>query len=252
MAITPMMIITPTVITDGRKLYISAQPVSFMNSDLLANSGYENSKISGVDFQSLFKNQGGANLRFLSALRMCATFPYISPNTSLPSDPPIHIMDAGISDNFGLSDAARFLYAFKEWIAENTSGVVIFSVRDSPKLSTITEKSGQTIVDNFSQPISNVYNNFENFQDIGNDLLLGYGKSWFDGQIDRVDIEYQAETYVNILNKMDSIRQNNARASLSWRLTTREKHGILNNINTPSNRAQMEKLKELISEPTNQ
>jgi hypothetical protein len=83
-------------------------------------------------------------------------------------------------------------------------------------------------------------------------LLLGYGKSWFDGQIDRVDIEYQAETYVNILNKMDSIRQNNARASLSWRLTTREKHGILNNINTPSNRAQMEKLKKLISEPTNQ
>lgn len=248
LSVIPMLVISPTVVTDGRKLYISSQPVSYMNSDLLAYSYYENAKISGVDFQSLFKNHGGGNLRFLSALRMCATFPYITPNTSLPTEPSIHIMDAGISDNFGLSDAVRFLYAFKDWIETNTSGVIFFSVRDSPKLSTIAEKSSQTFIDDFSQPISNVYNNFENFQDIGNDLLIGYGQSWFNGKIDRIDIEYQAETYVNILNKMDSIRQNNARASLSWRLTTREKQGIINNINTPTNRGQMEKLKLLLSQ----
>lgn len=244
----PMLIISPTVITDGRKLYISSQPVSYMNSDLLAYSYYENAKISGVDFQSLFRNHGGENLRFLSALRMCATFPYITPNTSLPTEPPIYIMDAGISDNFGLSDAVRFLYAFRDWIEANTSGVIFFSIRDSPKLNSITKSSSQTIIDDFSQPISNVYNNFENFQDIGNDLLIGYGRSWFNGKIDRIDIEYQAETYVNILNEMDSIRQSNARASLSWRLTTREKHGIINNINTSANRSQMEKLKALLSE----
>jgi hypothetical protein len=158
-------------------------------------------------------------------------------------------MDAGISDNFGLSDAVRFLYAFKEWIEENTSGVIFFAIRDSPKISTITRKSSLTIIDDFSQPISNVYNNFENFQDIANDLLIGYGESWFDGKIDRIDIEYQAETYVNILNEMDSIRQNNARAALSWRLTTREKHGIVNNINTSSNREQLQRLMKLLNTP---
>ena len=54
---------------------------------------------AGIDFQTLFEDQSGRELRFLSALRMSATFPYITPNTTLPTDPPIHIMDAGISDN---------------------------------------------------------------------------------------------------------------------------------------------------------
>lgn len=245
-SLIPMMILSPTVVTDGRKLYISSLPASYMNSDLLGYPDNAQAKMSGVDFQKLFKNQEGENLRFLSALRMCATFPYITPTTTLPTDPPIEIMDAGISDNFGVSDAIRFLYAFREWIADNTSGVIILSIRDSPKLNQITKKKGRSLFDSFSQPISSVYNNFENFQDITNDNLIGYASSWFPGPIHRVDIQYQAETYTNVLNEMDSIRQNNARASLSWRLTTREKQGIINNIQTPSNRAELERLKTLL------
>lgn len=242
----PMMILAPTVVNDGRKIYISALPVSYMNSDLLNYKSYSNPKISGAYFGHLFSELQGDSLRFLSALRMSATFPYITPNTTLPTNPPIEIMDAGISDNFGLTDAVRFLYAFREWIEENTSGIVVVSIRDSPKLSTISEKKGQTIIDNFSQPISSVYNNFENFQDITSDNLLGYAKSWFHAPIDRIDIQYQAETYVDILNEMDSIRQNNARASLSWRLTEREKEGVVENINTERNKEELAKLKGLL------
>jgi hypothetical protein len=244
--IIPMVMMSPTVITDGRKIFISPQPASFMNSDLLEFPSYRNAKMSGVDFQRLFQDQGGANLRFLSALRMCATFPYITPSTTLPTDPPVYIMDAGISDNFGLSDAVRFLYAFRNWISENTSGVIFISIRDSPKLGTIAKKESPSIIDDFSQPISSVYNNFENFQDIGNDNLISYADSWFDGKIDRIDIEYQANTYVDILNKMDSLRQNSARASLSWRLTTREKEGIINTINTRSNQIELRRLVDLL------
>ncbi len=247
----PMMILAPTVVNDGRKMYISALPVSYMNSDLLNFKTYSNPKISGADFSHLFSEQQGDSLRFLSALRMSATFPYITPNTTLPTNPPIEIMDAGISDNFGLTDAVRFLYAFREWIEENTSGIIVVSIRDSPKLSTISEKKGQTIIDNFSQPISSVYNNFENFQDITSDNLLGYAKSWFNAPIDRIDIQYQAETYVDILNEMDSIRQNNARASLSWRLTEREKVGVVENINTDRNKEELDKLKILLELTTN-
>jgi hypothetical protein len=245
-SLVPMIILTPTVVNDGRKLFIGARPVSFMNADILSHPGYNQPKISGVDFHRLFKDQGAENLRFLSALRMSATFPYITPNTTLPTEPPIQIMDAGISDNFGLSDAVRFLYAFKEWIAENTSGVVFISIRDSPKLGTIAPKEGQTIMDAITQPISTVYNNFENFQDINSDMLIGQAGSWFNSRIERIDIQYQAESYVPILQKMDSIRQNNARASLSWRLTTREKNSIVENLNSPANKAQLEKLKQLL------
>ncbi len=244
--IIPMVILTPTVINDGRKIYIASRPVSFMNEEIESFRDYSSAKISGVDFQRFFAEQGSANLRFLSALRMSATFPYITPNTTLPSDPPIQIMDAGISDNFGLSDAVRFTYAFKDWISENTSGVIYLSIRDSPKLATINAKSGQTIMDDITQPISSVYNNFENFQDITSDLLIGHAHSWLSVPIDRVDIQYQAESYTPILQKMDSIRQNSARASLSWRLTTREKDGIVGNIKSPKNRAELTKLKRLL------
>lgn len=245
----PIMILAPTVVNDGRKIYISAMPNSYMNTDLLEFENYSNTKVGGVDFSSLFSSLQGDSLRFLTALRMSATFPYITPNTTLPTNPPIEIMDAGISDNFGLTDATRFLYAFRSWVEENTSGVVIVSIRDSPKLGSINAKEGQTIIDNFSQPISSVYNNFENFQDITSDNLLGNAKSWLHAPIHRIDIQYQAETYVDILNEMDSIRQNNARASLSWRLTHREKIGIIGNIHTKRNKEELAKLKSLL-EPT--
>jgi hypothetical protein len=243
----PMVILTPTVVNDGRKLYIASRPVSFMNYEINNLTDYNAAKYSGIDFHQLFKAQGADSLRFLSALRMSATFPYITPNTTLPSEPPVQIMDAGISDNFGLSDAVRFLYCFKDWIAENTSGVVFVSIRDSPKLGTINPKKGQTIVDDLTQPISSVYNNFENFQDINSDMMIGHAKSWFNNSIDRIDIEYQAENYSPILQKMDSIRQNSARASLSWRLTTREKQGIVNTINSEANQEQINKLLRLLS-----
>lgn len=244
----PMMILTPTIVNDGRKLYIAARPVSFLNYEIVNFPEYTDQKYSGVDFQRLFQDQGGKNLRFLSGLRMCATFPYITPNTQLPTDPPIHIMDAGISDNFGLNDAVRFMYAYRDWIAENTSGVVFVSIRDSPKLANISRREGQSIVDAFTQPISSVYNNFENFQDITSDLLIGYSHSWFNNKIDRVDIEYEAMDYVPVLQKMDSLRKTNARASLSWRLTTREKQSVISNISSEKNKLAIDRLKKLLEE----
>jgi len=242
----PMVILTPTVINDGRKLYIASRPVSFMNSEIENYKDYYQAKVSGIDFHRFFKEQDSEDLRFLSALRMSATFPYITPNTTLPTNPPIQIMDAGISDNFGVSDAVRFLYAFREWAKENTSGVVFVSIRDSPKLRQINEKSSQTIMDNMTQPISSVYNNFENFQDITSDMLIGQAHSWLPLPIDRIDIEYQSENYTEVLQKMDSIRNNSARASLSWRLTTREKQGIVSNIHSDKNREAIQKLVKLL------
>lgn len=245
-AMIPMMVLSPTIVNDGRKLYIASRPVSFLNSELVTLPRDAAQKFSGIDFQRLFGSEQGGQLRFLSGLRMCATFPYITPNTSLPTNPSLYIMDAGISDNFGLNDAIRFMYAYREWIQENTSGVVFVSIRDSPKLAPVPERKGQTLIDEFTQPISSVYNNFENFQDITSDLLIGYSKSWFSNQIDRVDIEYQAGSYVPILQQMDSIRKNNARASLSWRLTTREKQSLIDNMDSEKNREAVEKLKRLL------
>jgi hypothetical protein len=245
-AIVPMVILSPTIVNDGRKLYISPQPVGYLNSDILNFPNYQNSKLSGVDFQKMFREHGGAKLRFLSALRMSATFPYITPNTSLPTHPPIQIMDAGISDNFGIADAVRFIYPFRDWISANTSGIVILSIRDSPKLAPISEEKGNTLLDDFTQPIASVYNNFENFQDITNDNLVGYARTWFKGPIDRVDLQYLPVSYSDILQNMDSIRQHSVRASLSWRLTSKEKRDVVETLNTYPNQKEMERLVKLL------
>ena len=246
-AMVPMIILSPIITNDGRKLYISPHPVSYLNTEIHNLPGYGESKIGGVDFRKLFSANQSDSLRFLSALRMSATFPYITPNTTLPTSPAIEIMDAGVSDNFGLTTTVRFLYAFRKWIRENTSGVVILSIRDSPKLTTIPAQLGQSILDNLTQPISSVYNNLENFQDITNDVLIGQAVSWLGSPIERLELQYRSDdSYIPILQKMDSIRQNNARASLSWRLTMREKQSVMNNINQPRNMQAMDRLKELI------
>jgi len=129
----PMLLMAPTIVNDGRKLYISAQPVSYMNSPLLNNLPVANQKLKGVEFLRLFEEQDASHIRFLSALRMNATFPYITPNVALPSEPIMEVMDAGLSDNFGVSDAVKFLYIFRDWISENTSGVIFLTIRDTPK-----------------------------------------------------------------------------------------------------------------------
>ncbi len=236
-AIIPMLIIAPTIVNDGRKLFISPHQVSYMNM----NGAFEQSdnlEIEGVDFLTLFNDQGAKNLRFLSALRMSASFPYITPSITLPSNPPMLIMDAGISDNFGISDAIRFLYAFRDWISENTSGVVILSIRDSLKDGPIAKNVNLSLFEKFSTPISNIYNNFENMQDINNDSKIEFSKSWFSGDLVRIDMEY-----IPPIEPISNIR---TRASLNWRLTSREKKNIEQSIRNPKNIEAMDNLRRLL------
>ena len=228
----PMLIMAPTIINDGRKLFISPQNVSYMAADPVHDNW------SGVDFLRLFEKQGSSNLTFYSALRMNAAFPYITPNVSLPSKPALEIMDAGITDNFGVNDAVRFLYVFKDWISENTSGIVILSIRDSKKEFPISNKEGTSIIEKFTTPISSIYSNFENLQNINNDSQIQHARSWFKGDLKHMVIEYDPQLNVNITDK----------ASLNWRLTENEKQSLLENINSNVNQNKMNTLNKLLIE----
>lgn len=247
-SIIPMLIMAPTIINDGRKLYISPHNVSYLTN--VSDSTSYGNKLNGVDYLRFFSDQSSERLRFLSGLRMSATFPYITPNVTLPSTPPTELMDAGITDNFGVSDAIRFLFAFKDWISENTSGVVIMSIRDSEKDSPIQPTQNLSLFERFTLPISSIYENFEGLQDVTNDNKIEYARSWFNGSIDRVDFQYIPEEYVRQnLSKSDELRMKNVqRASLSWRLTGREKRSVVNNINTHANQKALLKLRELLEE----
>ncbi len=230
----PILVMAPTVVNDGRKLYLSSQSVSFFNTghDLV------DVKQQGVDFRRLLTKQGADSLRFLSALRMSATFPYITPNVTLPTQPPIEIADAGISDNFGVADALTYLHVFKDWILENTSGVILLTIRDSEKEPEITSIEKESLFQRLFSPLKGVYDNWDYVQTIKNEKQYDVLKSTMGDHVNRVEFEYR-------LNLDGSPKD---RASLSWRLTEREKKNIIRAIEHPLNQKSLHSLRTLFVE----
>jgi hypothetical protein len=81
-------------------------------------------EIDGIDFGRFFAAQQADSLDFSSAMRMNCTYPFILPNVWMPTTPSVETLDAGFRDNYGLGLAIRFAHIFKDWIMENTGGVV--------------------------------------------------------------------------------------------------------------------------------
>ncbi|MBO9702495.1 MAG: patatin-like phospholipase family protein [Sporocytophaga sp.] len=253
-ALIPLIIMSPTVINDGRKLFISSQHCSYMTTSPPEEADL-NQKIKGIEFQRFYEEQDSKNLRFLSAMRMSATFPYVTPNVELPSIPSMEIMDAGIADNFGIRDAVRFLYVFREWISKNTSGVVFVCIRDSQKDSPIEKKAEASIFQKMFTPIGSLYNNWDYLQDFNNDNLIEGAYGWFDGKINVVNFEYIPKPrYWGILKEKKinpeevEKKEIGERAVLSWHLTTREKQSLKRTILENNNQESLNHLKKLLSD----
>jgi hypothetical protein len=231
-AIIPMMFLTPTIINDGRLLYISSQPISYMSSKQTGKFISNPTLPDGIEFSRFFKVQAADSLWFSSALRMNCTFPYIAPVVSLPSEPAIEIMDAGFRDNYGMSIAIKYLFTFRNWISTNTSGVIIIQTRDSYRKLTMENKSNNSLLNVISNPVGNIYSNMFNMQDFNHDQLIQYAGSWFDGPIDVIDLQLKSHDVKNI--------------SMSWHLTSKEKIRIRESVKLPENQQAIAKLKELL------
>ena len=228
----PMMVFSPTIVNDGRRLMISPQPISYLASHVKDSTFQFEPTIDEIEFRQLFRDQAADNIKFTSVLRMNATFPYILPAVTLPSHPQIQVMDAGIRDNTGLKTSLKFLFVFRKWIEENTSGVIFVDVRDSHKARPIEEKPRMTFLENIITPLGNIYGNLLTIQDYNQDEAYEYAKSWFHAPFDFVIFE--------LPTKEQDI-------SLSWHLTTREKRLVENSVNLKDNLTAMEKLLSLLS-----
>lgn len=227
----PMLVISPNIVNDGRTLMISPLPVSYLLKSK-HNIGFEYAIADGIELKSFFKNQDAGNLRFITALRMNSTFPYIMPAATLPSEPAIEVMDAGIRDNYGVLNSIRYLLTFKEWIMQNTSGVVFVQIRDNTKFEKVPHYPIKTILGKLLSPFRNVSGNFIVMQDYQNDLYLESLKAIFGKQI----------TFINF-----EMPQREERISLSWHLTEKEKLYIVNESDNGENIKSLEKLKELLN-----
>lgn len=228
----PMLIVNPTIINNGKRLIISPQPTSYLSCIAPQNSISSNYLLESIEFKRLFKYHGANNLKFTSALRMSSTFPYVMPIVHLPSKPQLKVMDAGLRDNFGMKNTIKFLYTFRNWIKNNTSGVIFIQIRDTPKQHDVEEIEEKSILASLSAPVGTVYKNLFLTQDYDHDQLLQYTSEWFKGNVDVIDFT------------LDNTKEQ--KLSLSWHLTEKEKKITYNSINLPQNQYAIKKLIHLI------
>ena len=228
----PMMIFSPSIVNDGRKLMISSQHISFLTQNTRTNKTSYNKLFDAIEYSRFFEKQKSSQILFSSVLRMSATFPYISPVVSLPSEPRIEIMDAGLRDNFGLETTLRFIKTFNDWILENTSGIVIIQIRDKHKNSPIEENPSQTLIQALTRPMGSFYGNLFDVQDYNQNALIQMADVWCKSKIEFIDLQLRNE-------KNDHI-------SLSWHLTNKEKKKVFASIFLQENQRAIKRIVELL------
>lgn len=234
----PQLILTPSIVNDGRRLLLSAQGSSHL---MVASSGKLTASPlvpDAVDLATLVGPEQRDSLRFLTALRMNATYPYILPFVDLPTEPSLSVMDAGYRDNYGILTAARFVQIFAEWIKENTSQVIFiqtstyFGGRDR-----VPSKRKQGLLGSLFAPLG-LAGNFTSVQVQEQDNSLGYlydilGEEHF--HLLRFNYKPQSKTSL--------------RAAISFHLTQREKEAICSGIMRPDYQAQIAALQQLLARP---
>ncbi len=188
----PLMILSSTVTRDFKKMLISPQPISFLMQTEYQDSTAKMVGPDAIDFTALFKNMDPMNLRMLTALRMNATYPYILPSVWLPSDPVIDVMDAGLRDNLGEETSLRFLNIFKDWINENTRGVLIIQIRSRKKGSWDGGFKASGISEMITNPFTMMQKNWFRLQDYFQDDGISYLQNTLGYKLHRVSLMYIA------------------------------------------------------------
>lgn len=229
----PAMILSPTIVNDGRRLFISPQPVSWVCRPANRGGVLRTPQVDGVDFRAFFARQGADSLGMGSALRMNATFPYILPNAALPSDPLTEVMDAGLRDNFGITVSTRFAHNFRDWLQRNTSRVILLEIRGHEQFEPIADYRGQTFLEKVFSPVGNLFQNFSEIQDYQQDFLIDYANEALGGKLEVVVLEYQPG-------------QDAEKASVSLHLTRQERRDIARAVDRAPNAPEIRRLVELL------
>lgn len=228
---TPLLVVSPTSINDGRRVLICAQPISFLTSIDAQGDVFNLAQPESIEFTRLFAGQDAMDLKLSSALRMNASFPYITPVVTLPSEPKMRVMDAGVRDNYGYRTTMMFLYTFRDWIAKNTSGVVVLQMRDKQKELDVKPVSG-SLLSRLVDPVGSVYGNFVKVQDQDYDLMLKQASAWMPCPLYMVDLQLR--------------HNDDQEISLSWHLTAVEKKQVLRTVYAQDNAAALKMLRQLV------
>lgn len=233
-ALLPTMLFNAVISRDGRKMIIATRPARFLMRNDSDSGRLLNADPDAIDFMSLFKAQHPDHLRVSSALRMNATFPYILPNVWLPTHPVIDVMDAGLRDNYGQETSLRFVQAFREWLNENVSDVVLIQIRDRQLGDWDHPVEQNSLLSFLTKPFLLLQNNWFHLQDYHQADQLGYVYDSFGPRFHRLCFQY-------VPSRKD------AHASLSFHLNASEKLDIADALNNPTNQKLFENFVSLLN-----
>lgn len=233
-ALMPTMFINAVTTADGRNMVMATRPVRFLMQPRFDSSLGPVPDADAICFQSIFANRHPGKLRFLTALRMSATFPYVLPSVWLPTEPVVDVMDAGFRDNTGIESALKYLFTFRKWISANCSKVVLVEIRDKPMGGWNREQENRNILDLVTRPALLTQNNLFRFQEYQQLQQLERVKELLGSQFERVVFEYRP-------------KDEKHPASLSFHLTQREKRDIVSSLRHPLNHLSFDRVQQLLA-----
>ena len=116
----------------------------------------------------------------------------------------------------------------KDWINENTSGVVIVQIRDTPKEIKITQNPVLSLFKSLSNPLGGFTKNWLKIQTYDQDLLIQFLADGLNTNISIYDLALKSNP--------------NEEIPISWHLTQNERENIKNAIEDSLVKNQISKL----------
>jgi len=226
----PSLVLSPMIVDDGRLLLISNLDLE----DITVNRGSELSpEVPGIasrqayEFYRMFRD---SPLLLSTAIRLNASFPYVSPSAQLPTNPPLRLVDAGYFDNYGVNLTTEWLFSNlnrPDSIHNRVSGILLIQIRHQLDKIQPSKKLSwwRRGLSGFSSPVEGALQARESILSFRNDedlehlsLVLNRGVS-ATGQKFFTTVVFELQENV----------------SLNWILTEMEKKGIQNGMNHKNN-----------------
>ncbi len=143
----PSIILSPMLVETGQPMWISNLSLNTIRRDKAYYRSFrakspkqEKADVqqSAVEFFRLFPGSQ-KTFHLKTAVRMSASFAYISPAVEIPTKPAMRVADAGYYDNYGVNVSLAYLKNEKviKWITQNTSGVILVQIRAFPTLNDV-------------------------------------------------------------------------------------------------------------------
>jgi hypothetical protein len=230
----PLMLFSSVVTRDSRSMLISTQPISFLMRPVFDSNRIKTIDPDAIDFGGFFYKQDPMNMRMLTALRMNATFPYVLPNVWLPSDPVIDVMDAGFRDNFGEQVGLRFVHVFRDWILENTRGVLLIQIRDRKTGGWDYPFESTDITEIITKPLLLIQYNWYKMQEYNQNDLLSVMEGYMGNNFYKMTFQYEPKSV-------------NEGAALNFHLSRQEKLDLANAVDNQLNQQIFKNVNDLLN-----